>query len=128
MPEPLQPVDLPVVYLLLRPWRETDIRALWAAFHDPELRRWNGGGVASRTDALVLLGRRMDRTSGDHLLARRGAVGPPRGRPRAGGQHPQLTPGAVSGSAGARCTPSGRTTGRPSRAQYSNPPIISRTR
>ncbi|WP_236828046.1 MULTISPECIES: GNAT family N-acetyltransferase [unclassified Blastococcus] len=66
MTEPLQPVDLPVGDLLLRPWRATDIGALWSAFQDRELRRWNGGGVASRTDALVLLGRRMDWTSGDH--------------------------------------------------------------
>ncbi|SEL96334.1 Protein N-acetyltransferase, RimJ/RimL family [Blastococcus sp. DSM 46786] len=66
MPEPLQPIDLPVGDLLLRPWRETDIEGIWAAFQDPELRRWNGGGVTSRTDALVLLGRRMDWTSGDH--------------------------------------------------------------
>jgi RimJ/RimL family protein N-acetyltransferase len=39
---------------------------VWAAFQDPDIRLWNGGGVASRTDALVLLGRRLDWSSGDH--------------------------------------------------------------
>ncbi|MGY2083583.1 GNAT family N-acetyltransferase [Blastococcus sp. SYSU DS0539] len=65
-PGPLEPVELPVGPLLLRPWREDDVEAVWAAFQDPGIRLWNGGGVASRTDALVLLGRRMDWTSGDH--------------------------------------------------------------
>ncbi|WP_347058808.1 GNAT family N-acetyltransferase [Blastococcus sp. HT6-30] len=65
-PEPLEPFELPVGSRLLRPWREDDVAAVWAAFQDPDIRLWNGGGVASRTDALVLLGRRMDWTSGDH--------------------------------------------------------------
>jgi RimJ/RimL family protein N-acetyltransferase len=64
--EPLQPSELPVGGSLLRPWREDDVDALWQAFQDPEIRRWSGGGVvASRTDALVFLGRRMDWSSGD---------------------------------------------------------------
>ena len=37
-----------------------------AAFPDPDIRLWTGGGVASRTDALVLPGRRLDWSSGDH--------------------------------------------------------------
>lgn len=64
--EPLQPVELPVGRRLLRPWREDDVDAVRAAFRDPDIQLWNGGGVASRTDALVLLGRRIDWTSGDH--------------------------------------------------------------
>ena len=65
-PEELEPFELPVGERLLRPWRGDDVEAVWCAFQDPDIRLWNGGGVASRTDALVLLGRRMDWTSGDH--------------------------------------------------------------
>ncbi len=68
-PEPftaLEPFELPAGPLLLRPWREDDVDQMWAAFQDPDIRLWNGGGVASRTDALVLLGRRLDWSSGDH--------------------------------------------------------------
>ena len=64
--EPLEPCTLPAGSWTLRPWREDDVDQVWAAFQDPEIRLWNGGGVASRTDALVLLGRRLDWSSGDH--------------------------------------------------------------
>jgi len=64
--EPLEPVDLQAGVLRLRPWRPDDVDAVWAAFQDPEIRLWNGGGVQSREDALVLLGRRLDWTTGDH--------------------------------------------------------------
>ncbi|MDK3255056.1 GNAT family N-acetyltransferase [Blastococcus capsensis] len=65
-PGPLQPLELPVGERRLRPWREDDVETVWLAFQDPHIQLWNGGGVASRTDALVLLGRRMDWSSGDH--------------------------------------------------------------
>jgi len=64
--EPLEPCTLPAGSWSLRPWREDDVDQVWAAFQDPDIRLWNGGGVASRTDALVLLGRRLDWSSGDH--------------------------------------------------------------
>ena len=64
--EPIVPVELQVAGLRLRPWRPDDITAVWAAFQDPDIRLWNGGGVRSREDALVLLGRRIDWSSGDH--------------------------------------------------------------
>jgi RimJ/RimL family protein N-acetyltransferase len=64
--EPLEPCTLPAGPWTLRPWREDDVDQVWAAFQDPDIRLWNGGGVASRTDALVLLGRRLDWSSGDH--------------------------------------------------------------
>lgn len=64
--EPLEPFELLAGPVLLRPWREDDVDEVWAAFQDPDIRLWNGGGVSSRTDALVLLGRRLDWTSGDH--------------------------------------------------------------
>jgi RimJ/RimL family protein N-acetyltransferase len=63
---PLEPFELAAGPVRLRPWREDDVDEVWAAFQDPEIRLWNGGGVASRTDALVLLGRRLDWSSGDH--------------------------------------------------------------
>jgi RimJ/RimL family protein N-acetyltransferase len=62
----VEPFELPAGPLLLRPWREDDVDEVWAAFQDPDIQLWNGGGVASRTDALVLLGRRLDWSSGDH--------------------------------------------------------------
>jgi RimJ/RimL family protein N-acetyltransferase len=64
--EPLQPFELPAGPWCLRPWREDDVDEVWAAFQDPAIQLWNGGGVASRTDALVLLGRRLDWSTGDH--------------------------------------------------------------
>lgn len=64
--EPLEPLELTVGPVRLRPWREHDLDEVWAAFQDPGIQLWNGGGVASRTDALVLLGRRLDWSTGDH--------------------------------------------------------------
>ena len=64
--EPIVPVELEAGVFRLRPWRTDDIDAVWAAFQDPDIRLWNGGGVRSREDALVLLGRRLDWTAGDH--------------------------------------------------------------
>jgi RimJ/RimL family protein N-acetyltransferase len=60
------PVELTAGALRLRPWRVDDIDAVWAAFQDPDIILWNGGGVASRVDALAMLGRRIDWSSGDH--------------------------------------------------------------
>jgi RimJ/RimL family protein N-acetyltransferase len=64
--EPVEPVVLEAEPFRLRPWRPDDVDAVWAAFQDPDIRLWNGGGVQSREDALVLLGRRLDWTTGDH--------------------------------------------------------------
>jgi RimJ/RimL family protein N-acetyltransferase len=64
--EPIEPVVLEAGPFRMRPWRPDDVDAVWAAFQDPDIRLWNGGGVQSREDALVLLGRRLDWTSGDH--------------------------------------------------------------
>ncbi len=64
--EPLEPVELVAGPVRLRPWRETDIDAVWSAFQDSDIQLWNGGGVRSRVDALALLGRRLDWSSGDH--------------------------------------------------------------
>jgi RimJ/RimL family protein N-acetyltransferase len=64
--EPIEPVELKAGPFRLRPWRPEDVEAVWSAFQDPEIRLWNGGGVQSREDALALLGRRLDWTTGDH--------------------------------------------------------------
>lgn len=64
--EPLEPFELAAGQVRLRPWREDDVDQMWTAFQDPDIQLWNGGGVASRTDALVLLGRRLDWSTGDH--------------------------------------------------------------
>ncbi|MFD2090867.1 GNAT family N-acetyltransferase [Blastococcus deserti] len=64
--EPIEPVELDAGPFRLRPWRPEDIDAVWSAFQDDDIRLWNGGGVQSREDALVLLGRRLDWTTGDH--------------------------------------------------------------
>lgn len=60
------PVELPCGELLLRPWREDDAPAVWAAVQDPTIRLWNGGGVTSPADVGALLARRMDWSAGDH--------------------------------------------------------------
>ena len=65
-PEPIDPVVLTAGALRLRPWRAGDVDAVWAAFQDPDLRLWNGSGIVTRDDALALVGRRLDWTSGTH--------------------------------------------------------------
>jgi RimJ/RimL family protein N-acetyltransferase len=52
--------------LRLRPWRMADADAVWAVFQDAEVRLWNGGGVATRDDAVALIARRLDWSAGDH--------------------------------------------------------------
>jgi RimJ/RimL family protein N-acetyltransferase len=62
----VEPFELPAGDLLLRPWREDDVDAVWAAVQDPELRRWNDAGAGSRAEAEARLARRRDWSSGDH--------------------------------------------------------------
>ncbi|MCW2742712.1 MAG: GCN5-related N-acetyltransferase [Blastococcus sp.] len=64
--QPLAPVGLDAGPVRLRPWRESDLDAVWGAFQDPDIALWNGGGVTSRVEAMALLGRRLDWSSGDH--------------------------------------------------------------
>jgi RimJ/RimL family protein N-acetyltransferase len=64
--EPIEPVELTAGAFRLRPWRVDDVDAVWAAFQDPDLRLWNGGGVVTREDALALVRRRLDWSSGSH--------------------------------------------------------------
>jgi RimJ/RimL family protein N-acetyltransferase len=62
----MEPFELPTADLLLRPWREDDLDAVWSALQDPELRRWNDTGSRSRADAAAMLARRRDWSAGDH--------------------------------------------------------------
>jgi RimJ/RimL family protein N-acetyltransferase len=57
--EPIVPVELGAAALRLRPWREDDVDAVWAAQRDDAVIRLWAGGVASRTDAVTLLRRLM---------------------------------------------------------------------
>ncbi len=62
----MEPCELPVGELLLRPWREDDVPAVWAALQDPALRLWNGAGSGSLDDTRAMLARRRDWSDGDH--------------------------------------------------------------
>ncbi|MET0764760.1 MAG: GNAT family N-acetyltransferase [Blastococcus sp.] len=64
--EPIRPVEVDAGAVRLRPWRADDVDVVWAALQDPDIRRWNSGGVTSREDAVALLGRRSDWSSGEH--------------------------------------------------------------
>jgi RimJ/RimL family protein N-acetyltransferase len=66
MPLPIDPVELTAAPLLLRPWREDDVDAYWAAMHDPLSIRWNGSGAESRDAVAAMLARRRDWSAGDH--------------------------------------------------------------
>jgi RimJ/RimL family protein N-acetyltransferase len=62
----VEPIELAAGPFRLRPWRADDVDAVWSVFQDPGVRLWNGGGVATRDDAVALLGRRIDWSAGDH--------------------------------------------------------------
>jgi len=61
-----EPEDVPAGSVLLRPWLESDLDDAWAALQDPDIRLWNGHGSGSREDALELIRRRQDWSSGTH--------------------------------------------------------------
>jgi RimJ/RimL family protein N-acetyltransferase len=62
----MQPFELPAGPVLLRPWRDADADAVWAARQDRAIRLWNSPGSASREDVVRLLRRRADWSDGDH--------------------------------------------------------------
>ncbi|MGY1617870.1 GNAT family N-acetyltransferase [Geodermatophilus sp. SYSU D00691] len=62
----MEPFELVVGPVLLRPWREDDAEATWTALQDPSIRLWNGSGSASRDDVLRMIRGRMDWSGGDH--------------------------------------------------------------
>ena len=56
--EPIEPAELGAGPVRLRPWREDDADAVWAAQQDPDIRRWAGGTtVGTRDDAVAVLQR-----------------------------------------------------------------------
>ncbi|WP_448614833.1 GNAT family N-acetyltransferase [Modestobacter sp. URMC 112] len=62
----MEPVELAAGALLLRPWRENDVRAVAAALRDPAIRLWNGAGAGSDEEVAAMLRRRRDWSEGDH--------------------------------------------------------------
>ena len=62
----MEPIELDAGPLVLRPWREDDVNAVWAAVQDPDIRLWNGGGGSSPTEAADLVRRRADWSDGTH--------------------------------------------------------------
>jgi RimJ/RimL family protein N-acetyltransferase len=63
---PIEPVALPAGELLLRPWRETDADAYWAALQSPGGRLWHGSTLDTWDELVAALARRSDWTTGDH--------------------------------------------------------------
>ena len=63
----MDPVELPVGDLRLRPWRVEDSEVVLVALQDPEIRLWNGfAGDPGLADVGVWLTRRMNWASGTH--------------------------------------------------------------
>jgi RimJ/RimL family protein N-acetyltransferase len=62
----VDPVELAVGALRLRPWRVEDADAVLAALQDDEVRLWNGFGEVTVEEVGVWLTRRMNWASGDH--------------------------------------------------------------
>ena len=73
-PPPIEPAELRTGDLLLRPWREDDAGAYWAALESPGGRLWHGSTLATREDVVAALARRRDWSTGDH--ASWAAIGP----------------------------------------------------
>ena len=65
-PTPIEPVELRAGELLLRPWREDDADAYWAALESPGGRLWHGTTMESRDAVVATLARRRDWTTGAH--------------------------------------------------------------
>jgi RimJ/RimL family protein N-acetyltransferase len=63
---PIEPFELRTGDLLLRPWRDADVEAYWAALQDPAIRIWSGPVAGSREAAAAVVARRRDWSAGDH--------------------------------------------------------------
>jgi RimJ/RimL family protein N-acetyltransferase len=62
----VEPFELPAGPLLLRPWREDDAAATWAALHDRGILLWNSSGAPTRETVARFLRSRADWSGGDH--------------------------------------------------------------
>jgi RimJ/RimL family protein N-acetyltransferase len=65
-PQPIEPVRLSAGGIVLRPWREDDVDAYWAALESPGGRLWHGSTMTTRDDVAATLARRADWSTGDH--------------------------------------------------------------
>jgi len=66
----MEPFELPVGQVLLRPWRADDADATWAALRDPEILLWNSSGSASREAVARFLRARADWSDDEVALTR----------------------------------------------------------
>jgi RimJ/RimL family protein N-acetyltransferase len=62
----VDPVEVAVGGLLLRPWQVDDAHDVLAALRDDEVRLWNGFGEVTLEEVGVWLTRRMNWSAGDH--------------------------------------------------------------
>ena len=62
---PVEPVELQASEFLLRPWRDDDVEAYWAALESPGGRLWHGSTFGSRDELAAALVRRGDWTTRD---------------------------------------------------------------
>jgi RimJ/RimL family protein N-acetyltransferase len=62
----VEPCELPVGPVRLRPWRATDADAVAAALRDPEILQWNSSGPPTRETVVRFLRGRADWSAGDH--------------------------------------------------------------
>jgi RimJ/RimL family protein N-acetyltransferase len=62
----VDPVELEVAGLRLRPWQVEDADAVLGAMQDDQVRLWNGFGEVTLEDVGVWLTRRMNWSGGDH--------------------------------------------------------------
>lgn len=62
---PIEPVEVPAGHATLRPWREDDADAYWAALESPGGRLWHGATMTTREELAAVLAQRRDWTRGD---------------------------------------------------------------
>jgi RimJ/RimL family protein N-acetyltransferase len=62
----MDPFELPVGPVRLRPWRDDDADEVWAALRDPEILLWNSSGAPTRETVARFLRGRADWSAGDH--------------------------------------------------------------
>jgi RimJ/RimL family protein N-acetyltransferase len=65
-PPPVEPVELRAGGFRLRPWREDDAGAYWAALESPGGRLWHGSELATPDAVAAAVARRADWSTGDH--------------------------------------------------------------
>src|SRR5947209_17388871 len=99
-PPPVEPVELRAGGLLLRPWRQDEAGAYWAALESPGGRLWHGSELATPDEVAAAVARRADWSTGDHASWAMGRQQRPAGlglplppRPARGGGRDRLLGG-----------------------------------